>query len=192
MPTPTPTPDDSAPLETSEADARPLPADYCASRADGAASPHCAPGEEPEALRLARVLESWTRRVNIAHAAAAELRRLHAQQPAALTDAQIIALSVDCYDGSQTNPLILFARAIEAAHGITATQAPTTDTRAAAIAADAAVMDAECDIPPPGWRCTRGRGHAGPCAAVASPEDTELARRGMERLREAPTTVEQP
>ena len=49
----------------------------------------------------------------------------HAQQPAALTDAQIIELSVDCYDSSHTNPLILFARAIERAHGI---PAPTTDT----------------------------------------------------------------
>jgi hypothetical protein len=25
----------------------------------------------------------------------------------------------------------------------------------------------ECDIPPCGWRCTRARGHDGPCAAVA-------------------------
>lgn len=23
-----------------------------------------------------------------------------------------------------------------------------------------------CDVPPIGWRCTRGKGHAGPCAAV--------------------------
>jgi hypothetical protein len=23
-----------------------------------------------------------------------------------------------------------------------------------------------CQIPPPGWRCTRGAGHPGPCAAV--------------------------
>lgn len=22
-----------------------------------------------------------------------------------------------------------------------------------------------CDVPPPGWRCTRERGHDGPCAA---------------------------
>lgn len=24
----------------------------------------------------------------------------------------------------------------------------------------------QCDIPPPGWRCTRKPGHNGPCAAV--------------------------
>lgn len=24
----------------------------------------------------------------------------------------------------------------------------------------------ECSVPPPGWRCTRGAGHDGPCAAV--------------------------
>lgn len=24
----------------------------------------------------------------------------------------------------------------------------------------------ECGVPPPGWRCTRGAGHKGPCAAV--------------------------
>jgi hypothetical protein len=23
-----------------------------------------------------------------------------------------------------------------------------------------------CTLPPPGWRCTRYKGHAGPCAAV--------------------------
>ena len=57
--------------------------------------------------------------------AQAAIAAAHAQQPAALTDAQIIELSVDCYDSSHTNPLILFARAIERAHGI---PAPTTDT----------------------------------------------------------------
>lgn len=45
-------------------------------------------------------------------------------------------------------------------------------------------MENECDIPPLGWRCTRGKGHAGPCAAVECPEDTELVERGMSRLRE--------
>jgi hypothetical protein len=29
----------------------------------------------------------------------------------------------------------------------------------------------ECDVPPPGWRCTRPKGHDGPCAAwPAEPE----------------------
>lgn len=43
-----------------------------------------------------------------------------AQQPALqpLTDEQILALSNDCYDGGLTTPIILFARAIERAHGI--------------------------------------------------------------------------
>lgn len=25
-----------------------------------------------------------------------------------------------------------------------------------------------CDVPPPGWHCTRAKGHEGPCAAVPS------------------------
>lgn len=41
-----------------------------------------------------------------------------------LTDERIHALSRDCYDG-RTNPLILFARAVERAHGIT--QPSTTE-----------------------------------------------------------------
>jgi hypothetical protein len=35
-----------------------------------------------------------------------------------LSEEEIKALSNDCYDGGHTNPMILFARAIEAAHGI--------------------------------------------------------------------------
>jgi hypothetical protein len=31
-----------------------------------------------------------------------------------------------------------------------------------------AVVKKGCDKPPPGWICTRGRGHAGPCAAYAT------------------------
>lgn len=34
---------------------------------------------------------------------------------------------------------------------------------------------AACQAPPPGWACTRGAGHAGPCAAV--PADPEPAGR---------------
>ncbi len=30
-------------------------------------------------------------------------------------------------------------------------------------------IDGPCMIPPPGWRCTRERGHDGPCAAVSIP-----------------------
>jgi hypothetical protein len=51
----------------------------------------------------------------------------------------------------------------------------------AAAEADAKV----CQVPPPGWRCTREAGHGGPCAAVEAPEDLELVERGMARLREA-------
>jgi hypothetical protein len=29
----------------------------------------------------------------------------------------------------------------------------------------APIVRGVCTIPPPGWRCTRGRGHDGPCAA---------------------------
>jgi hypothetical protein len=48
-----------------------------------------------------------------------------------------------------------------------------------------AEADAECTAPPLGWRCTRGDGHEGPCAAVACPEDVAFVERGMQRLREA-------
>lgn len=45
-----------------------------------------------------------------------------------------------------------------------------------------------CDVPPLGWRCTRTKGHEGPCAAVECPEDIEFVQRGMDRLREQPNT----
>lgn len=41
----------------------------------------------------------------------------------------------------------------------------------------------ECMVPPLGWRCTRGAGHAGPCAAVEYPDDVRLVEKGMQRLR---------
>jgi hypothetical protein len=37
-----------------------------------------------------------------------------------------------------------------------------------------------CDLPPDGWRCTRERGHEGPCAAV--PEN-DMALESIERLQ---------
>ncbi len=43
--------------------------------------------------------------------------------------------------------------------------------------------DAECMVPPLGWRCTRGAGHEGPCAAVECPEDVSLVEKAMQRLR---------
>lgn len=49
-------------------------------------------------------------------------------------------------------------------------------------------MDKECQAPPLGWRCTRVKGHEGPCAAVECPEDIEFVQRGMDRLREQPNT----
>ena len=45
-------------------------------------------------------------------------------------------------------------------------------------------MDDECDVPPFGWRCTRGKNHEGPCAAIACPEDIEFVESAMKRLRE--------
>jgi hypothetical protein len=42
-----------------------------------------------------------------------------------------------------------------------------------------------CDVPPLGWRCTRAKGHEGPCAAVECPEDIEFVAKGMERLRDS-------
>ena len=47
--------------------------------------------------------------------------------------------------------------------------------------------DLECHIPPFGWRCTRGAGHEGSCAAVECPDDVEAVKRGMERLAAQPT-----
>lgn len=56
---------------------------------------------------------------------------------------------------------------------------------------EAAQQDAErCDVPPPGWRCTRKAGHEGPCAAVEAPEDLELVAKGMARLRESHVPVQ--
>jgi len=46
-------------------------------------------------------------------------------------------------------------------------------TAATELAYYAARHDAEkeeCEVPPPGWRCTREQGHEGPCAAVRAPE----------------------
>lgn len=40
-----------------------------------------------------------------------------------------------------------------------------------------------CPIPPLGWHCTRVSGHDGPCAAVEAPEEIEIVKRGMDRLR---------
>lgn len=60
---------------------------------------------------------------------------------------------------------------------------------------DAALVDEadlECQVPPHGWRCTRGAGHSGPCAAVECPEDIESVKRGMERLAAHPANVAQP
>ena len=48
---------------------------------------------------------------------------------------------------------------------------------------DAALRGEECDLPPRGWRCTRGKGHSGPCAAVECPEEIEIVERAMARLR---------
>lgn len=44
---------------------------------------------------------------------------------------------------------------------------------------------AECQAPPLGWRCTRGDGHEGPCAAVECPEELAMIERAMQRLRGA-------
>lgn len=46
--------------------------------------------------------------------------------------------------------------------------------------------DLECQIPPFGWRCTRGAGHSGPCAAVECPEDVAAVEQGFKRLAAQP------
>lgn len=50
------------------------------------------------------------------------------------------------------------------------------------------LADDECDVPPFGWRCTRAKGHTGPCAAVECQEDVALVARGMARLKQAELT----
>lgn len=45
--------------------------------------------------------------------------------------------------------------------------------------------DLECQVPPFGWRCTRGAGHPGPCAAIECPEDVAAVKCGMARLAAA-------
>lgn len=68
-----------------------------------------------------------------------------------------------------------------------------SELRAAAapqVVADEA--DCECQVPPFGWRCTRGAGHDGPCAAVECPEDVAAVKRGMERLAAAPVQAQEP
>ena len=67
---------------------------------------------------------------------------------------------------------------------VEAVQSQWETSRALASFLDAEA-DNECDVPPLGWRCTRGRGHDGPCAAVECPEDVAFVERGMARLREA-------
>ena len=52
--------------------------------------------------------------------------------------------------------------------------------------------DLECQVPPFGWRCTRGAGHPGPCAAVECPEDVAAVELGMSRLAAAPVQVQEP
>ncbi len=43
-----------------------------------------------------------------------------------------------------------------------------------------------CDLPPPGWRCTRGKGHEGPCAAVQEYDfHCKDKRRGVANLLES-------
>lgn len=54
---------------------------------------------------------------------------------------------------------------------------------AAPAAPDHSATVPECMVPPLGWRCTRGAGHAGPCAAVEYPDDVRLVEKGMQRLR---------
>lgn len=46
--------------------------------------------------------------------------------------------------------------------------------------------DDVCDVPPIGWRCTRAKGHSGPCAAIEYSEEVASVARGMRRLKEAP------
>lgn len=33
------------------------------------------------------------------------------------------------------------------------------------------MTDGPCTVPPDGWRCTRGNGHDGPCAAIPISQD---------------------
>lgn len=59
--------------------------------------------------------------------------------------------------------------------------------RSPADAAPVDEADLECQVPPHGWRCTRGAGHDGPCAAVECPEDILAVADGMKRLAAQPS-----
>lgn len=41
-----------------------------------------------------------------------------------------------------------------------------------------------CDLPPPGWYCTRGKGHPGPCAALRNndPRCPECSMVGFHKM----------
>lgn len=41
----------------------------------------------------------------------------------------------------------------------------------------------DCNKPPEGWYCTRGRGHEGPCAAVPRHPETDWPTISMEELK---------
>lgn len=45
--------------------------------------------------------------------------------------------------------------------------------------------DEPCTKPPAGWRCTRGAGHDGPCAAVHESMDDGAAQLRFDRVRAA-------
>lgn len=40
-------------------------------------------------------------------------------------------------------------------------------------------MSDHCTLPPPGWACTRARGHSGPCATVRLPDRVQWAEEGV-------------
>lgn len=46
-------------------------------------------------------------------------------------------------------------------------------------------MNTPCALPPPGWHCTRGAGHDGPCAALpVQSDDYQLALAVLDVVRD--------
>lgn len=69
--------------------------------------------------------------------------------------------------GDETRDLIEAKDALERAIGLASVRKENAMKTAAPNSPIGKYLeDLQCEIPPPGWRCTRAVGHAGPCAAV--------------------------
>lgn len=103
----------------------------------------------------------------------ADLRALRAAQPVgAVTDAMVDAYlqANDAYwretDALPTRPDKWRNGTPREATRVSLAAALASPPRAIPAEQAAPTEPKECDLPPAGWHCTRGKGHEGPCAAV--------------------------